>query len=206
MARIPMTSGFVIIPEGEYVFRIYDATYDEDFGRIEIKLVNAQGATHTERFSIKDKNDEYNEKALNAFSYFAKTAMNDYTMEDIDPEQLINHYIRAEVVHTKVPSNKDPNKEVTFANLGDKSPADGFDTEPVARALTLGNGNNAAPKAAPNISEGCAANALTSILAPSTRHNLLTTKFKIKKALAPSKSPLKNGETLNSETPFLMSK
>ena len=89
MARIPMTSGFVIIPEGEYVFRIYDATYDEDFGRIEIKLVNAQGATHTERFSIKDKNDEYNEKALNAFSYFAKTAMNDYTMEDIDPEQLI---------------------------------------------------------------------------------------------------------------------
>ena len=35
MARIPMTSGFVIIPEGEYVFRIYDATYDEDFGRIE---------------------------------------------------------------------------------------------------------------------------------------------------------------------------
>ena len=123
MARIPMTSGFVIIPEGEYVFRIYDATYDEDFGRIEIKLVNAQGATHTERFSIKDKNDEYNEKALNAFSYFAKTAMNDYTMEDIDPEQLINHYIRAEVVHTKVPSNKDPNKEVTFANLGDKSPS-----------------------------------------------------------------------------------
>ena len=28
MARIPMTSGFVVIPEGEYVFRIYDATYD----------------------------------------------------------------------------------------------------------------------------------------------------------------------------------
>ena len=122
---------------------------EEVRNRRQIKLENAQGAPHTERFSIKDKNDEYNEKALNAFSYFAKTAMNDYTMEDIDPEQLINHYIRAEVVHTKVPSNKDPNKEVTFANLGDKSPADGFDTEPVARALTLGNGNNAAPKAAP---------------------------------------------------------
>ena len=47
MARIPMTSGFTLIPEGEYVFRIYDAIYDEDFGKIEIKLVNAQGATHT---------------------------------------------------------------------------------------------------------------------------------------------------------------
>lgn len=67
MARIPMTSGFTLIPEGTYVFRIYDAKYDEEFGKIEVKLVNAQGMTHTERFSIKDKNDEYNEKALNAF-------------------------------------------------------------------------------------------------------------------------------------------
>lgn len=143
MARIPMTSGFALIPEGEYVFRIYDATYDEDFGRIEVKLVNAQGATHTERFSIKNSEDEYNEGALNAFSFFAKTAMNDFTMEDIDPAQLINHYIRAEVLHTKTPSKKDPTKMVTFANLGDKSPADGFDTEPVARALELGNKNSA---------------------------------------------------------------
>lgn len=149
MARIPMTSGFVVIPEGEYVFRIYDATYDEDFGRIEIKLVTAQGATHTERFSIKDSNDEYNEKALNAFSYFAKTAMNDYALEDVDPEELIDHYIRAEVVHTVQPNRNNPEKNITFANLGDKSPADGFDTEPVSRAMTIGRGDGkAAPKAA----------------------------------------------------------
>ena len=41
MARIPMTSGFALIPEGTYVFRIYDAKYDEEFGKIEVKLVNA---------------------------------------------------------------------------------------------------------------------------------------------------------------------
>lgn len=138
MARIPMTSGFVLIPEGTYVFRIYDAKYDEEFGKIEVKLVTAKGMTHTERFSIKDSNDEPNEKALNAFSYFAKTAMGDFELEDIDPAELIDHYIEAEVIHTKLPSNKDPNKTVTFANLGDKSPADGFDEEPVARAMTLG--------------------------------------------------------------------
>ena len=138
MARIPMTSGFTLIPEGEYVFRIYDAIYDEDFGKIEIKLVNAQGATHTERFTIKNKDDEYNEGALNAFSYFAKTALNDYGVEDIDPVDLIDCYIWAEVVHSKVESNKEPGKMVTFANLGDKAPAEMFDTEPVARALTLG--------------------------------------------------------------------
>lgn len=147
MARIPMTSGFTLIPEGTYVFRVYAATYDEEFGKIEVKLVNAAGMTHTERFSIKDNNDELNEKALNAFSYFAKTVMGDYTLEDIDPAELIDHFICAEVVHTKLPSNKDPNKMVTFANLGEKSPAEYFDTEPVARALTLGK-NEAAPATA----------------------------------------------------------
>lgn len=148
MARIPMTSGFSLIPEGTYVFRIYAVSYDEEFGKIEIKLVNAQGMTHTERFTIKDKNDELNEKALNAFSYFAKTAMGEYGLEDIDPMELIDHFIEAEVVHTKLPSNKDPNKTVTFANLGDKSPAEYFDTEPVARALTLGKeGKTSAPVA-----------------------------------------------------------
>lgn len=137
MARIPMTSGFVLIPEGTYVFRIYDVSYDEEFGKIEIKLVTAQGQTHTERFTIKDQNDEYNEKALNAFSYFAKTALNDFDVEDVDPEELIDCYIRAEVVHSEVASNKDAKKKLTFANLGDKEPADGFDEEPCERALTL---------------------------------------------------------------------
>lgn len=139
--RIPMRDGFSIIPEGEYVFRIYEVNYDEKFGKIEIKLINAKGQTMTERFSLMQQDGEYNERALSAFSYFAKTAMNDFGMEDIEPQELVNHYIRAQVVHSEVPSNKDPNKTVTFANLGDKYPADGFDTEPVERALTLGNEN-----------------------------------------------------------------
>lgn len=145
MARIPMTSGYMTIPEGTYIFRIYDATYDEEFGKIEIKMVTAQGMTHTERFFIKKSNDELNEKALNAFSYFAKTAMNDFGLVDIDPEELINHFIEAEVVHIQLPSNKDPNKTVTFANLGDKAPAEYFDEEPVSRALTLGKESKGTP-------------------------------------------------------------
>ena len=138
MARIPMTSGFTLIPEGEYVFRVYAVTYDEEYGKIEVKLVNAQGMTHIERFSIMNKNGEPNEKAMNAFSYFAKTVMNDFALEDIDPAELVDHYIRAEIKHSELPSNKEPGKNVTFANFGDKSPADGFDTTPVPRALTLG--------------------------------------------------------------------
>lgn len=145
MAKIPMTNGFVLIPEGTYVFRIYDVTYDEDFGKMEVKLINAQGQTHTERFSLLDKNGEYNEKALNAFSYFAKTVLNDFTVEEIDPDNLIDHYIKAEVVHTTQPNRNDPSKTVTFANLGDKESATGFDTQPVDRAINLGRGGK--PKA-----------------------------------------------------------
>jgi len=137
MARIPMTSTFTIIPEGTYVFRIYDVSYNETFGKVEVKLVNAQGLTHTERFQLMNKQGELNEGALSAFSYFAKTAMNDFTLEDIDPEDLIDHYIEAEVVHTTVPSNKDPNKTVTFVNLGNKATADGFTETPTKRAMTL---------------------------------------------------------------------
>lgn len=142
MARIPMTSGFSIIPEGEYVFRIYEANYDEDFGKLVVKLVTAQGMTHIERFSIKNPDDSYNERALNAFSFFAKTAMNDFEMEDVDPEDLVDHYIRATVVHSHVPSTRDPGKTMTFANLGDKSPADGYDTEATAKAMNMGKSMN----------------------------------------------------------------
>ena len=141
MARIPMTNGFSLVPEGVHVFRIYNVTYDEEFGKLTIFMVNAQGITHKENFSLKDKNDQPNEKALNAFSYFAKTALQDYTMEDIDHTDLINRFIRAEVIHNQTPSNKDPKKMMTFANLGDKSPADYFDVEPVPAALTIGTPN-----------------------------------------------------------------
>lgn len=158
MARIPLTNGFTLIPEGTYVFRIYAVEYDETFGVILIKLVNAKGQTLQERFTIKDSNDEPNEKALNAFSYFAKAALNDYGAEDVDPEELVDRYIEAEVIHNEVPSTKEEGKMMTFANLGDKAPADGFDEEPVARALTLGKEDKKAakkstPKAAPEAKE-----------------------------------------------------
>lgn len=137
MARIPLSSGFTLIPEGEHIFRIYDVKYDENFGKMEVMMVTAEGMKHTERFSLMDANGEPNEGALNAFSYFAKTALNDFALEEIDHADLVGHYIRAEVVHTPTPSKKDPTKTVTFANLGDKFPADGFDTQPVAAAMTM---------------------------------------------------------------------
>lgn len=124
--RIPMTSRFVLIPEGTYVFRICGVKYEPESGRIEVKLVTQRGLVHIERFFIGNGNG-YNEGALNAFSYFAKTAMNNFSLEDIAPEEMIDHYIRARVVHRAETSNRDPDKQVTFVNLNDKAPANGFD-------------------------------------------------------------------------------
>lgn len=153
MATIQLTSGFTVCPEGKHIFRIYKVDYNQDFGKLNIYLVNAQGITHQERFSLINVSGAPNEKAYNAFSYFAKTALKDPSRTAIDPNELVGHYIKAQVVHTIVPSTKEAGKTMTFANLSDKWAADGFDTTPVEKALTLGTETDQpkveAPKAEP---------------------------------------------------------
>ena len=139
MAIIPMTNSFTICPEGRHIFRIYKVDYNPEFGKLTVYLVNAQGIRHTERFSLMNNNGEMNDKACNAFSFFAKTALNNFSLAEIDHNDLVNHYIGGEIVHTTSPSRNDPSKTVTFANITEKWVAEGFDTTPVEKALTLGN-------------------------------------------------------------------
>lgn len=137
MARITMTGGYRPIPEGEQVLKITDVKHDVDFGKVCFTLMNADNLTHRETFYLLNNDNTPNERAMNAFSFFAKNAMNDFDMEDVDPVELVGRYIRVEVIHNKVPSNQDPTKTKTFVNLGSKSPADGFDgvpTEPTKPA------------------------------------------------------------------------
>jgi hypothetical protein len=133
-----MTGGFQVMPEGEQVLKITSAEYDEDFGKAIFILANAKGQTCQERFSLMNQDGSPNEKALGAFSFFAKTALNDFDIEDVDPEELVGHYLKAEVIHNKVPSTKDPSKMMTFVNLGSKSPADGFEGAPATAPKAAG--------------------------------------------------------------------
>ena len=130
MARIPMTGGFQMMPEGEQVLKITAAEYDEDFGKAIFTLANVKGQTCREQFSLLNQDGTPNEKAMNAFSFFAKNAMNDFDMVDVDPVELVGHYIKAVVIHRQAPNRNDPSKMTTFVNLGDKSPADGFEGAP----------------------------------------------------------------------------
>lgn len=123
MAKIGLSAGFTLIPEGRTVFLITGCEYKEKFGKIEVSLETKNKQKHKERFDITK------EGGLNAFSFFAKTALNDFNLEEIDHEAIVGCYIAADVKHTVQEHRDDPNKTVTFVNLDDKYPADGFDDD-----------------------------------------------------------------------------
>lgn len=149
MAMIPMTNTFSICPKGEQVFRIYKVEYNEEFGKLIVHLVNAQGNIVQNRFSLMNQDGSSNDKACNAFSFFAKNALNDFSVPAVDPMTLIDRYIKLEVIHDVKPSIKNPGETVTFVNVKNPSVASGFDTEPCTKALTLGKEVNVPTATAP---------------------------------------------------------
>ena len=134
MAKIGLSEGFSLIPEGTHVFQITAVNYKEDFGKMEITMQLANGQKHIERFSLLNKDGEPNQGGLNAFSYFAKVALNDFSLSEIDHEDLIGCFIRCDVEHEEVESNRNPGKMLKFARLGDKESADGYDEAPAPAA------------------------------------------------------------------------
>lgn len=127
MAKIGLTDGFKLIPEGSHVFKISKVDYKEEYGKMEVTLETIDGLKHIERFNLLRNDGEVNEGAMNAFSFFAKTALNDFQVREIDEQDLVGHYIRCNVRHESVDSNKYPGKMTTFVRLDDKESADGFD-------------------------------------------------------------------------------
>lgn len=149
MAKIGLSEGFSLIPEGTHVFLITAVDYKEDFGKMVVTMQTQSGLKHLERFSLLKSDGQPNEGALNAFSYFAKTALDDFSLTEIDHEDLVGHFIECDVEHDTQPSNKDPNKTVTFARLADKRVSDGWEentTTPVTqKAAPKTAGNNGKP-------------------------------------------------------------
>ena len=118
---------FQVVPEGIHVFLIEDVEYDKEWGSIKLKMKTKNGLYHTEQFNLIGNDGQVNQGALNAFTYMVKTAMQDWSIQEIDHKTLIGKYIKCEVKHNVVPSKKDPNKTLTFVNLGNKYKADGFE-------------------------------------------------------------------------------
>lgn len=127
MAKIGLTEGFTPIPEGTHVFQITDVKYKEDFGKLEVYMRTQTGSKHIERFSLLNTNGSPNEGAYNAFSYFAKTALNNFDLTEIDHTDLIGHFIECDVEHDVQENKRKPGQSITFVRLTDKRPSEGWD-------------------------------------------------------------------------------
>ena len=127
MAKIGLTEGFSLIPEGTHVFKITDVKYKEEFGKLEVTMQTQGGSKHIERFSLLKTDGSPNEGAYNAFSYFAKTALKDFELTEIDHTDLIGHFIECDIEHDVQPNKNKPGQPVTFVRLADKRPSDGWE-------------------------------------------------------------------------------
>ena len=128
MAKIKLSAGgFNLIPEGTTTFKIVGVEYDEDFGKMNVEMQTKSGLKHTERFTLLNKKGEVNEGALKAFSYFAKTALNNFELDEIDEKDIIGCYITATVKHEEYSYEKDgETKTGKSARLNDYTKAVGF--------------------------------------------------------------------------------
>ena len=126
MAKIPLSAGFTVMPVGSYTFQITKVKYDETFGKLELTLETEDGQKHVERYRFMKDTGELNDKAIAAFSIFARYALNDSTATEVDPQELIGCFIDADVTHDEVPSTKKPGENFTFARLENYAASEGF--------------------------------------------------------------------------------
>ena len=131
MAKMKLSEAtFTLIPEGTHTFKVMevdDSKY-EDFGKIAVKLQTAKGETHTETFTLIKANGDLNEGALKAWSYFARTCLNNFRADEIDTQDIVGCFITATVKHetyTRTKGDK-AGTEATSVRLNDYTTASGF--------------------------------------------------------------------------------
>lgn len=133
MAKMKLSERtFTLIPEGTTIFKVMevdDSKY-EDFGKLAVKLQTAKGETHTENFTLIKNDGEVNEGAMKAWSYFARTCLNNSQVEEIDTQDIVGCYIKATVKHEKYTRTKGDRagEEATTVRLNDYATATGFGT------------------------------------------------------------------------------
>lgn len=122
------------IPEGHYVFGIYEVHYDQEYGEVKLKVVNNAGYVKQLRYQLLDSNGEVNEIQASTLSRVAQNALNDFESEEFDEQQLPGKYFEADV---KWSQGKGKNANRTFDNIYPTDPADGFPDDCADRAKKL---------------------------------------------------------------------
>ena len=131
MAKMTLSqTTFKLIPEGSHTFKVMEVNDEkyEDFGKLAVKLQTAKGETHTETFTLLNNKGEVNEGALKAWSYFARTCLNNFSVDEIDTQDIVGCYITATVKHETYTRTKGEKvgTEGTSVRLNDYATASGF--------------------------------------------------------------------------------
>lgn len=103
---------------GEKVLlKITKAAYDQDFGRVEITLENAKGESINNNYGLLSADGSTNDGALKAFSYFARVAVGDWGRDDIEDEEMVGRFIRADIVMVEGKKESKDGRKLSFANI-----------------------------------------------------------------------------------------
>lgn len=131
MAKVKLSENtFAIIPEGTYTFKVMEVNDEkyEDFGKLSVKLQTSDGKTHFENFGLLNGKGEINEGALKAWSYFARTCLNNFQADEIDTQDIVGCFVCATVKHEEYTRTKGDKagQKATAVRLNDYTVAVGF--------------------------------------------------------------------------------
>lgn len=115
MSKIKLSEGskFINTAQEGVLLKVTKVDYKQDFGKIEIVLVNEKGSSITNNFVL-SKNGKPNQGALNAFSYFVRAVLGN--VGEIEPDDLLGKFVKADIVMN--PGRPNEEGEVRyFANL-----------------------------------------------------------------------------------------
>lgn len=115
---INLTSSYTPLEAGEYVFKITDIEYDTNFQKLKIKFATEEGKTLVRTYNFLKNDGTTNQGAINMFSWMSKKAMQDEQLQQINPYDLVGHYVKAELTYTEVDSTTNPGEKIQFSNLG----------------------------------------------------------------------------------------
>jgi len=115
---IPLTSGFALMEEGIQILKITKVEFKEDFGKLNLTMENVQGRKHFERFSFVDKDGNSNDAACSAFSAFARSAIHDPSLSEVEPEDLLGCFVKGEISYRTYTDNNGKEKKTTQKEPG----------------------------------------------------------------------------------------
>lgn len=116
-------NGFIKEAGEKVLLKVTKVDYKPDFGKINITLANENGESITNNFTI-TKNGQPNEKALAAFSFFARKCIGGY-VEEVEPSDLEGKFILADIVMNPGSKVDEDGNPVLYANLSKTYEANG---------------------------------------------------------------------------------